>query len=967
MKLRKTLRNKLFLIFFLFFFVAVRCSNVTSPQVATIEIPSSNSKMVLARGGNRTLTAIPKDDKGNALSGVNLNWSSDHPAVASVDGTIVKGLEIGTAKIIASAGGTLSSPIEVKVVSPHDGPFATTRTSPANQLANVELSPTIRISFNRQVDTSTINDSTYVLTGPTGKISGTIRYEAETWSLIFTPSSHLDRRTTYIAKITTGLKDELGNSLPDDFVWSFTTEGVNGAPVLVHYGAPYIYRTGMGAYNMAVGDLNRDGHLDMVVVNTEENFVSMLMGDGKGNLGPPIQIVTDAGTHGVAIADLNHDGWPDIVVANLKGGTISIILNKTAALGGTFQYAPPVNLLVGNHPSYIAIADFNGDSKLDLAVSDDVDISDHIDANDSASGMSLNPGAVNILPGNGDGTFGSPHRYPTHGLGTHTIVAGDLNQDGMIDLVASDRYSEDISIFIGDGQGNFSLAPAITFPRWVHSVVLGDLDQDGRLDIVAENREYVSVLLNQTPRGSITVQFAPMMHYQAGSGPAYSSIGDLNGDGFPDVAVANNGSGSVAIFLGDGTGFLSKPTFFYSGPGMHAAILGDFNEDGRLDVASGNQATDLASILINGEGDLFAPPVNLPTQTPPRALTAEDWDGDAKTDIAIASPIVNSFSTFLNLTPLGGSPVLRQETIYPLGGFPAWIDHTDLNGDGKEDLVLLQRDTNQVSFYLGDGLGHFAPAGSITVGSEPVSVALGDWNGDGKIDFAVLNSLSNDVTILKNNTALGSKNVTMIFQATLSVGPKHSEIDPATGLKITGRYTGDIVTFDFDHDGKADLAVITRDENQLTIFKGDGTSLFSKLNTISGFNAPTTLRIGEFTGDSEPDLAILNQGSREVWVIPGDGKGLFSTAPVKFTVDRGASTFLVGDFNADGIDDLAVATDRSAISVLLGRKGGGFATPQNISAGSVITGLAFLDLKGDGKKELIAIDEVGSQIIILGR
>lgn len=272
---------------------------------------------------------------------------------------------------------------------------------------------------------------------------------------------------------------------------------------------------------MAVGDFNRDGKADIAV--TSENNLISLLGDGDGTF--PGRSATPVGNTavGVKVLDIDRDGILDAVVANYGSNTVSVLLGNS---NGTFQ--SQITYAAGNQPYQIVHGDFNRDGKIDLAV------------------MNWNVAAVSVLLGNGNGTFGNAVNYPVHGGGIGIAVA-DLDGDGKLDLVAANYSNATISVLRGVGDGAFT-GNEETYGVGTNpvDVAVADFNLDGFPDIVVTNRasNTFGVLL-----GNRIKTFQPMMSFATISGPYRLTVGDLDGNGLPDVALVGNLSNQAAVHL----------------------------------------------------------------------------------------------------------------------------------------------------------------------------------------------------------------------------------------------------------------------------------------------------------------------------------------------------------------------------------------------------------------------------------
>ena len=340
-------------------------------------------------------------------------------------------------------------------------------------------------------------------------------------------------------------------------------------------------RAGSNPTSAAVGDFNGDGKLDLVVANAGSKNVSILLGNGDGSFKAPLNFGAPA-PQSVAVGDFNGDGKLDVAVANLATGNISIRLGN-----GDGTLRAPVNYATGDSPNSIAVTDFNGDGKLDLAVVN--------------GGNNTGVSSVSILLGNGNGTFHPVAKYVVS-FG-NSVAVGDFNRDGKLDLAVANFGSSSVGVFLGNGDGTFNVPMNFGAPGPV-SVAVGDFNRDGNLDLVTANivsntgLSNVSVLLG---KGDGT--FQPAVNYGAGSNPSAVAVGDFNGDGKLDLAVANLGGygnvSSVSMILGNGNGSFQATTE-YIGVGSNPSSLavGDFNSDGRLDMIVADPAGSTVAALL---------------------------------------------------------------------------------------------------------------------------------------------------------------------------------------------------------------------------------------------------------------------------------------------------------------------------------------------------------------------------------
>src|SRR6266699_3917489 len=294
------------------------------------------------------------------------------------------------------------------------------------------------------------------------------------------------------------------------------------------------------------------------------------------------------GPSGMAVGDFNGDGKLDLAVVNFGDWNIYVLLGNG---DGTFQAARSVYFASGGgFPWYVVTADFNGDGKLDLAVSNYGDNS------------------FSVLLGNGDGTFQPPRTLP---IGTHPalVAVGDFNGDGKPDLAVADygcpldctsSPSNTVTVLLGNGNGTFLPGPSLTVGNGPAGVAVGDFNGDGKPDLAVANLNdnTLSILLGN---GDGTFQ-APQTFAGVGTKPYFVAVGDFNRDGKPDLVITNHLGNTVTVLLGNGDGtFQPAQTFLVDSDPVYATV-GDFNGDGVQDLAVANLHALTISVLLGNAG-----------------------------------------------------------------------------------------------------------------------------------------------------------------------------------------------------------------------------------------------------------------------------------------------------------------------------------------------------------------------------
>jgi len=326
------------------------------------------------------------------------------------------------------------------------------------------------------------------------------------------------------------------------------------------------YGTGTTSDAVVVGDFNRDGKLDIAVMNSGNSTVGVFLGNGDGTFQAQVEYPAPGFLNGMAVGDFNADGKLDLITVTDIGEAWIFTGNGD----GTFQPAAFASY-TGSDATSVAVGDFNLDGKLDLAVTD------------ATSGVS-------IVLGNGNGTFQAFTSLVLTTVPT-SVATGDFNGDGKLDLALANTGSGSVSVLLGNGDGTFKV-PVLYDVDDPVSVTTGDLNGDDKLDLAVANKgsNTVSVLL-----GNGDGTFQPAVNYSVGTQPASVAVGDFNGDNKLDLAVANSGSNSVSVLLGNGDGTFQAHLDFATGSHPVSVAVGDFDGIGRPDLAVA--AVNVASVL----------------------------------------------------------------------------------------------------------------------------------------------------------------------------------------------------------------------------------------------------------------------------------------------------------------------------------------------------------------------------------
>ena len=294
------------------------------------------------------------------------------------------------------------------------------------------------------------------------------------------------------------------------------------------------YSVGEAPQSVAVADFNKDGNLDLVVANQIGDSVSVLLGNGDGTFQPAMTFATAQDPLIVLIGDFNHDGKLD--VATLNGADSTGYCNCVAVLlgngDGTVQEPPIITSLSSPPTSGMATGYFNSDGNLDLAANEE----------------SLFTAQVEVLLGNGDGSFSLGGSYPV-GSGPSAITVADFNGDHKPDLAVAENGGIGVGVLLGNGDGTFQ--PRVDYPtNFPYWVAAADFNLDGKIDLVVANLDFPSGVTVLKGNGDGTFQTG--IYYPDGKEDRFIAVGDFNGDHKPDIIVPDFLYGDVVVLLNTG-------------------------------------------------------------------------------------------------------------------------------------------------------------------------------------------------------------------------------------------------------------------------------------------------------------------------------------------------------------------------------------------------------------------------------
>ncbi|MBX7093572.1 MAG: HYR domain-containing protein [Flavobacteriales bacterium] len=647
------------------------------------------------------------------------------------------------------------------------------------------------------------------------------------------------------------------------------------------------------------------------------------------------------GTNGVtnpkfcAKGDFNGDGILDVLTSNPNVTNVSSVSVFFGQGNGLFTFQDTVTITPSaSNAQALAVADFNSDGKSDFVVVKRISTSSN----------------VRVMVGDGTGNFNLYADLSVASLLLTDVVTGDFNNDGSVDIVTFAASSPGtLTFFANNGAGfdaGVNTAPTFTGLGYYAKAAQVDASVDNNLDVViTRNGSDRLTLMRGTGTGTFTTGFNILI----GTAPRDLDLGDLNGDGFVDVAVAMSGSDSVHVVFTNGSGAVTSISRFRSGgDGPQSLSLVDIDNDGDKDIVVANLTDYVVGLLVNdGTGNFTLK--RYEGFKDPQELIVGNFDSDAFADVVFTSAGTKSLM-FMGNNGAGGFNSYNNIFYPTFTALPNGSTSGDFNGDGKTDVVSSNVSTTSFSLFSGNGLGDFTFVASTSAGNTIAGIASGDFDGDGKRDVMTVESTSQNMVIYPGDGA-GGFNV----PSTLALPG-----NPAA-LKVK----------DLDNDGDLDAVVTSFDASAVYVYKNTA-GVFSLASTLtSGLNGSNSTSISEFSGDNIPDLAICNNTNGTVRIYIGTGNCNF-TSGNSVNVSSSPDMVTTGDFNGDGFNDVAVCygtggATNNDVSYALGNGSGSFGSVTNLDIvqANTISYIVGVDLNQDGITDIATANTGTHDVSIL--
>lgn len=463
---------------------------------------------------------------------------------------------------------------------------------PTSQERSADRGTDITIQFDQPVQPASVTEMDLFVFGRwSGVAGGTLAFEENNATLRFTPARPFMAGEWVTVSLSRDIEMLDGSMLPAGYTWNFWTETTGGNFSFVKIDDLSTRMEGerlVRSYGAYAGDLNRDGFSDLMIPNEVANDIRIFYNDGTGGYDDFVTYPIPAGSVPSTNegSDFNRDGYIDFAIGNTGNDLVSVWMGEES--GAVHHDA---NATADDNVRGLCVLDLNGDAVMDIVTANRTGAQDD--------------GTISLLLNTGNGTFDDPLNLETESTGETACAAIDANNDGILDVFIGAYSSNEVLLFLGDGDGGLEFS-------------------DRKL---------------------------------SGAGPWMMAAGDLNGDGFADAVSSNTGDNTVSVMLGNGDGTLQDAKNYPTGQFPLAIDVGDLDGDGDLDVVTSNFSSNNYTVLENTGDGALTQRLTLPAATAASCTILHDRDNDGDLDITGIDELADRVFLFDSLT----EPVALEE------------------------------------------------------------------------------------------------------------------------------------------------------------------------------------------------------------------------------------------------------------------------------------------------------------------